>query len=74
MSFEFDLNSFNNELTFTGIKVASFGSFGGGKEAYKTIDIIYHKNNDEFVIKLLPKDKQHEITLFKTKKQFENFT
>ncbi|WP_338792918.1 hypothetical protein [Bernardetia sp. MNP-M8] len=73
LPFEFDLKNFHNELTFKGKKVASFGSFGGGKNAYKTIDILYYKNDDEFVIKLLPKDQQHEIILFKTKKQFKNF-
>lgn len=73
LPFEFDLNSFDNELIFDGIKVASFGSFGGGKDAYKTIKILYYKNNNEFIIKLLPKDQQHEIILFKTKKKFENF-
>ncbi len=72
LPFEFDLNSFDNKLTFDGIKVASFGSFGAGKDAYKTIKILYYKNDNEFVIKLLPKDQQHEIILFKTKKQFEN--
>jgi hypothetical protein len=73
LPFEFDLNSFDNELTFKGEKVASFGSFGGGEQAYKTIDILYYKNDNEFIIKLLPKDKQHEIILFKTKRQFETF-
>lgn len=73
LPFEFDLTSFDNKLTFAGVKVASFGSFGGGEQAYKTIDILYYKNDNEFIIKLLPKDQQHEIILFKTKKQFENF-
>ncbi|WP_375562693.1 hypothetical protein ACE193_09205 [Bernardetia sp. OM2101] len=73
LPFELDLNSFDNELIFKGIKVASFGTFGGGKDTYKTIKILYYKNDNEFVIKLLPKDKQHEILLFKTKKQFKNF-
>ena len=73
LPFEFDLRGFNNKLTFNGTKVASFGSFGGRGDVYKTIDILYYKNDNEFIIKLLPKDQQHEIILFKTKKQFKNF-
>ncbi len=73
LPFEFDLKSFDNKLIFKGTKVASFGSVGGGKDDYKTIKILYYKNENEFIIKLLPKDPQHEIILFKTKKQFENF-
>ena len=34
------------------------------------LKIIYYKNDENFIIKLLPKDKNHEIILFKTEEKF----
>jgi hypothetical protein len=36
------------------------------------VKIIYYKNDNNFIIKLLPKDKEHEIILFKTEQGFNS--
>ena len=71
LPFEFDLQSFTDKLIFDGQKVASFGISGSDKlEMFESIRIIYYKNDNNFVIKLLPKDNNHEIVLFKSEKKF----
>jgi hypothetical protein len=69
LPFESDLHRFDDELIFQKQKVASFGVFGEDKEYI--IHILYYKNDDEFIIKLLPKDRLHEIFLFKTQENFK---
>ncbi len=67
LPFELKLQSFNNKLTFDGQKVSSFGVYGyDSYEQLQIVKIIYYKNDNNFIIKLLPKDKKHEIILFKT--------
>jgi len=67
LPFEFKLESFTNKLTFTGQKVSSFGLSGYvDYDLLKSVKIVYYKNDNHFIIKLLPKDKEHEIILFKT--------
>jgi hypothetical protein len=39
-------------------------------EQLKMVQIVYYKNDKNFIIKLLPKEKQHEIILFKTDQSF----
>jgi hypothetical protein len=73
LPFEIKLQSFKNELKFNGKKVSSFGVKGyGSNEQLKTVKIIYYKNDNNFIIKLIPKDKEHEIILFKTEKGFNS--
>ena len=65
------LNSYDNKLTFKGTPVASFGVNGDDNYMQQcVVKIIYYKNDDNFILKLLPKDKSHEIILFKTDKVF----
>lgn len=61
LPFESKLSSFKDKLFFDNIKVASFGSDGRNSQ----ISIEYYKNDNNFIIKLLPKDAEHEIILFK---------
>lgn len=71
LPFEIDLKSFNNKLLFEGEKVASFGVNGADSyELLKNIRIIYYKNDANFIIKLFPKEKEHEIIIFKFEKKF----
>lgn len=70
LPFEIKLTSFNNELTFDNVKVASFGTFGYDYEISKIIRIVYYKNDNNFIIKLIPKDNEHEIILFMSEKKF----
>lgn len=71
LPFENILDSYDGELVFKGQKVASFGVTG--YSLYKkrsVVEIVYYKNDNNYIIKLLPKDRQHEILLFKSEKQF----
>lgn len=71
LPFEFSLQSYSDKLIFGGEKVSSFGVNGfdeGGKRGL--VRIVYYKNDSNFIIKLLPKDTEHDIILFKTDKSF----
>jgi len=73
LPFEIKLDSYDKRLNFKGEPVASFGV--GGYSDYKqrnNVQIIYYKDDDNFIIELLPKDKKHEIILFKTDKVFQS--
>lgn len=71
LPFEFNLQSFKNKLIFDGQKVASFGVNGSDSyQLIKNVSIIYYKNDNNFIIKLLPKDNNHEIILFKSENKF----
>lgn len=73
LPFELKLQSFTNKLIFDGQKVSSFGVNGfDSYEQLKIVEIIYYKNDNNFIIKLLPKDKEHEIILFKTEQNFKS--
>jgi len=75
LPFELKLQSFNNKLVFDGQSVSSFGinSFDS-YEQLNIVKIIYYKNDNNFIIKLLPKDKEHEIILFKTDQIFNSIS
>ena len=67
-SLQFDVKMINlvNRLEFNHTKVSSFGMEKFDKEIVKLINILYYQDDDHFVIKLIPKDDEHEILLFKT--------
>lgn len=73
LPFELKLQNFTNKLTFDGRKIPSFGVNGNDRyEQLKIVKIMYYKNDDNFIINLLPKDKEHEIILFKTEQNFHS--
>ena len=73
LPFEIKLENFKNKLLFDGEAVASFGITGySNYKQQKNVRIIYYKNDKNFIIKLLPKDVNHEILLFKTEKTFNS--
>ena len=73
LPFELKLQSFDNELTFEGQKVSSFGVNGyDSDEQLKIVNITYYKNDNNFLLKLLPKDTEHEIILFMTEQRFNS--
>ena len=73
LPFEFKLQSYTNKLVFDNQKVASFGVNGySSDDELKIVEIIYYKNDHNFIIKLLPKNKKHEIILFKTEQNFNS--
>lgn len=73
LPFELKLQSFKDKLTFDGQKVSSFGVNGyDSYEQNKIVKIVYYKNDNNFIIKLLPRDKEHEILLFMTEQSFNS--
>lgn len=70
LPFEIELKKFTNELIFNKIKVSSFGTHGYDYRTSEIIDIFYYKNDENFIIKLQPKDIQHEILLFKSENTY----
>lgn len=71
LPFAFPLkNHTSYNLFFDGQYIPSFGMVGYGKDKQKDIvHIMYYKDNTDFIIKLLPKNKEHEIILYKTPKR-----
>ena len=71
LPFDYKLQKYEHKLKFDGQKVAAFGVEGDDNEDMKQIvEILYYKNDKNFIIKLKPTDKEHEIVLFKTEKKF----
>jgi len=63
------LKSFDNELTFKGEKVKSFGLMGPDYKLLGAMQILYYKNDENFIVKLFPRDNTHEIILYRCEKQ-----
>lgn len=61
-----ELQSFHHELKFGNTNVASFGMAGREDDILNAFDILYYKNDDNFILKLHPKNRQHEFVLFKS--------
>ena len=72
LPFELKLNSYDNQLKFDNIPVKSFGVDGWESEIANCVSILYYKNDANFIIKLSPKDKTHEIILFKTGNNYKS--
>lgn len=71
LPFDYQLNKMEHRLTFTQQKVAAFGVKGDDSDDLTDIvKILYYKNDNNFIIKLKPSDKEHEIVLFKTTKTY----
>lgn len=72
LPFKTELNAYKDRLKFNNKNVASFGITGyDSYDQLKIISILYYKNDHNFVIKLTPKDSNHEIILFKSEKKFD---
>lgn len=72
LPFPCELQKFKNRLTFGGQKVAAFGVAGYDRdEMTHIVDILYYENDDNFIIKLVLTDTEHEIILFKTGKVYK---
>lgn len=72
LPFELKLTSFTNQLTFDGKKVESFGKVGYDNHSEGIIQILYYKDDNNFILKLLPRDKEHEIILFKSSDTYKS--
>lgn len=72
--FEPKLKNYGYKLNFKGQKVAAFGIKGQDKPALKKLlEIWNYTDENNFLIKLTPQDKDHEVILFKTEKPFSSF-
>ncbi|PCJ63596.1 MAG: hypothetical protein COA58_15780 [Bacteroidetes bacterium] len=73
LPFEVRPKDWGRKLVFDGFPVASFGISGyDDYEQLQSVKIVYYENDNNFIIKLLPRDKQHEIILFKTEQTFSS--
>lgn len=61
-----DLDDQGDALTFNNSKVRSFGTHGVNMQ----VEILYYKNDSDFVIKLLTKDKSTELILYNIDMEF----
>lgn len=72
LPFEIKVEDLDCTLTFQNKKVFCFGIYGSDSCQSKIIKILYYKNDNEFLISLIPKNHAHEIILLKTNKKFRS--
>ncbi|KOY86535.1 hypothetical protein AD998_10615 [bacterium 336/3] len=72
LPFEEKLTPMPNKLKFMGKNVVAFGAHGRNKQITKNIQIVYYKDDHDFIIKISPKDREHEIILYKTPDNYQN--
>lgn len=65
LPFETKLQVLDDPINFDKTKVSAFGMYYYSEDAIKFTQILYFKDDNNFVLKLIPKDKQHEIILVK---------
>ncbi|MFK7000277.1 hypothetical protein V3Q90_05585 [Flavobacterium oreochromis] len=69
---EFDYN--NSPIIFDNVKTKSFGFYGSNFEKKSQAEILYYKDDDNFIIKLIPIDNNQEIIIIKKReKNYNNF-
>jgi hypothetical protein len=61
-------------IHFDTTKVSAFGMYYYDEEAIKFTQILYYKDDNNFILKLTPKDKQHEIVLVKGVDKYQTLT
>ncbi|MFK7949271.1 MAG: hypothetical protein AB8G11_16890 [Saprospiraceae bacterium] len=75
LPFEVKLENFENELMFNDERVPAFGVNGYSEdELFRNVDILYYKNDNHFIVKLIPTDENHEIILFKSTETYPTMT
>lgn len=72
LPFEIKLEDLDKSLTFKKEKVFCFGIYGSDSDQSKIVEILYYKNDNEFLISLTPKDHAHKIILLKTNEKFKS--
>jgi hypothetical protein len=65
LPFETKLQAMEGSINFGPTKVAGFGMYYYKEHIIKFTQILYYKDDNHFVLKLIPKDQQHEIVLAK---------
>jgi len=79
LPFKRDFKSFSHVLNFKNTQVSSFGTFGYDLSIFDfdidtTLMILYYKNDNDFILKLTPKNAGNEIILFKTLEKYNTMT
>ncbi|NJL12731.1 MAG: hypothetical protein HC913_06885 [Microscillaceae bacterium] len=74
LPFELKLGYSIENFNFNGETVSAFGVFNYDiyEKIKESIQLVYYKNDENFIIKLLPKDKEHEIILFMSSNDFNS--
>jgi hypothetical protein len=65
LPFEPEFEKLEKPLLFSGSKISAFGIHYFNEHRASNIKILYYKNDDQYIIKLSPKDHAHEIILAK---------
>ncbi len=65
LPFESKLQALDSPINFDKTNVSAFGMNYYDEAAVKFTQILYYKDDNNFILKLTPKDKQHEIILVK---------
>jgi hypothetical protein len=65
LPFQTKLQVLDDPINFDTTKVSAFGMYYYNEDAIKFTQILYYKDDNNFILKLVPKDKQHEIILVK---------
>jgi hypothetical protein len=63
--FETKLQVLDDPINFDKTKVSAFGMYYYNENVIKFTQVLYYKDENNFILKLEPKDKQHEIILVK---------
>ena len=65
LPFETKFQVLDEPINFDTTKVSAFGMYYYSEDAIKFTQILYYKDDNNFILKLIPKDNQHEIILVK---------
>jgi hypothetical protein len=65
LPFPSKLQKLENPISFNNTNVSAFGIRSYDEEAAKFTEILYYKDDDNFILKLTPKDNEHQISLAK---------
>jgi hypothetical protein len=74
LPFETKLEVLVDPIIFGATKVSAFGMYYYNEDAIKFTQILYYKDDNNFILKLAPKDKQHEIILVKGVDKYQTLT
>ena len=74
LPFETKLEVLDEPINFDKTKVTAFGMYYYNEDAVKFTQILYYKDDNNFILKLSPKDKQHEIILVKGVDNYHTLT
>lgn len=71
LPFKYKLTNYN--LRFNNKKVKAFGAFGNDENS-KNIQILYYKNDSDFLLKLITKDQSNEIIIYRDNKFYSSMS